>query len=841
MSTAVTAASSLLADGRKRRRPLGGLFGGLGTGSGDAKRPATAAQPPPSITLNLNQRPVTVSRGYEASTGLPLTANAIMQDPNVSTLDFSSMIMKPGDDDRPLLVCPNGYIFLETTGPQSAEASEFLIAIAEPVSRPETIHEFQITVFSLYAALSMGIQLQELLEGLDRYSKNDIPPSLERELRNHGSSFGKVKLVLRDGKYFIESPWRDELELMASNPTIAAARVQKSLSMRPVKSAGTKSIIPPTTASNANTPGTAADAEAKNGEKAVDFLVNEASQLDDSLLAFMEASAVKKKDEKEAADKEKESKADAAKAKAAAKQMVYSFEVSAEKISAIKEVALRSLSRPLLTEYDFWRDTSNPSLNIALKQTTKVRYYQERALRKMFSNGRARSGIIVLPCGAGKTLTGITAATTIKKSTMVLTSSSVAVDQWRRSFLQFTTVDPACVVALTADSKSDLPEGAAVVCSTYTMMAYSGKRSEAAERIMNQIKAKDWGLLIFDEVQFAPAPAFRKINDLARSHCKLGLTATLVREDDLINDLQWLIGPKLDEANWLELQEAGYLAKAKCSEVWCPMTYEYFRAYLNSTPIKQRKLWVCNPNKLRACEFLVRFHEERKDKVIVFSDNLFALKEVAYALKRPFISGEVTLQERMVIINKFKTSPNFSTILLSKVGDNAIDIPCANVVIQISFNFASRRQETQRLGRILRPKPSSNSNEEFNAFFYSLVSKDTQEMAYADRRQQYIIDQGYAYKVLPMSVFPMEKEKLIYDDPQKQKDMLQKILSTDDVVKDLEDDDVMLNASGVTIDEAGSASVQMNGSSRTIRGGGGARGGRRAAGPTDVLRQFYGE
>eukprot|EP01056_Protomagalhaensia_sp_Gyna25_P000506 Protomagalhaensia_sp_Gyna_25__505@NODE_1239_length_2035_cov_4_993988_g988_i0_p2_GENE_NODE_1239_length_2035_cov_4_993988_g988_i0NODE_1239_length_2035_cov_4_993988_g988_i0_p2_ORF_typecomplete_len151_score18_28ERCC3_RAD25_C/PF16203_5/2_9e44Helicase_C/PF00271_31/0_00022PotyviridP3/PF13608_6/0_021_NODE_1239_length_2035_cov_4_993988_g988_i012171669 len=149
----------------------------------------------------------------------------------------------------------------------------------------------------------------------------------------------------------------------------------------------------------------------------------------------------------------------------------------------------------------------------------------------------------------------------------------------------------------------------------------------------------------------------------------------------------------------------------------------------------------------------------------------------------------------MVIINKFKTSPNFSTILLSKVGDNAIDIPCANVVIQISFNFASRRQETQRLGRILRPKPSSsNSNEEFNAFFYSLVSKDTQEMAYADRRQQYIIDQGYAYKVLPMSVFPMDKETLIYDDIQKQKGMLQKILSTDDVVKDLEDDDVMLNA-----------------------------------------------
>eukprot|EP01054_Gregarina_sp_Poly1_P007479 Gregarina_sp_Poly_1__7478@NODE_416_length_8734_cov_134_157609_g338_i0_p1_GENE_NODE_416_length_8734_cov_134_157609_g338_i0NODE_416_length_8734_cov_134_157609_g338_i0_p1_ORF_typecomplete_len848_score138_71ERCC3_RAD25_C/PF16203_5/1_5e81Helicase_C_3/PF13625_6/3_1e33ResIII/PF04851_15/1_3e20SNF2_N/PF00176_23/4_7e09SNF2_N/PF00176_23/1_3e03Helicase_C/PF00271_31/2_4e08AAA_30/PF13604_6/1_4AAA_30/PF13604_6/0_00024AAA_11/PF13086_6/2_6e03AAA_11/PF13086_6/0_033AAA_11/PF13086_6/4_4e02AAA_19/PF13245_6/2_9AAA_19 len=845
-AAAAAAATSLIAgvDGRKRRRPGGGTGGGLfganelGTTTGDpvAKRPAFQ-QPSKPITLNLAQKPI--SRGYEGSTILPLTANAIMQDPSISTLDFSSLMMKAGDDDRPLLVCPNGYIFLETTGPQSAEASEFLIAIAEPVSRPETIHEFQITVFSLYAALSMGIQLQELLEGLDRYSKNDIPSVLERELRTHGSSFGKVKLVLRDGKYFIESPWRDELELMASNPTIAAARVQKSLSMRPVKAAATKSIIPVVEHA----------AESRNGDKPVpDFLVDEASQLDDSLLAFMQASsAANKRVTDTTGDKDKENGKFVPTKKSTPKQMVYSFEVSADKVSAIKEVALRSLSRPLLTEYDFWRDTNNPPLNIALKQTTKVRYYQERALRKMFSNGRARSGIIVLPCGAGKTLTGITAATTIKKSTMVLTSSSVAVDQWRRSFLQFTTVDPSCVVALTADSKSDLPEGAAVVCSTYTMMAYSGKRSEAAERIMNQIKAKDWGLLIFDEVQFAPAPAFRKINDLARSHCKLGLTATLVREDDLINDLQWLIGPKLDEANWLELQEAGYLAKAKCSEVWCPMTYEYFRAYLNSTPIKQRKLWVCNPNKLRACEFLVRFHEERKDKVIVFSDNLFALKEVAYALKRPFISGEVTLQERMVIINKFKTSPHFSTILLSKVGDNAIDIPCANVVIQISFNFASRRQETQRLGRILRPKPASNSNEEFNAFFYSLVSKDTQEMAYADRRQQYIIDQGYAYKVLPMSVFPMDKEKLIYDDPQKQKDMLQKILSTDDVIKDLEDDDVMLNASGAAVEESAGGSsggsqvtgVRSRGGGFVMNGRGRAK--RTAASSSDVLRQFYGE
>eukprot|EP01071_Lankesteria_metandrocarpae_P010135 Lankesteria_metandrocarpae@DN5291_c0_g1_i2.p3 len=477
--------------------------------------------------------------------------------------------------------------------------------------------------------------------------------------------------------------------------------------------------------------------------------------------------------------------------------VVYSFEIRSDKVGRVREIALNELRRPLLSEYDFRRDHKNPNLEIALQPTTKVRYYQERSMRKMFSNGRARSGIVVLPCGAGKTLVGIIATTTIRKSAIVLTTSAVAVDQWRRSFVDFTTVKPSNVIILTTDSKSDLPEGAAVLVSTYTMMAYAGKRSEAAERIMSQIKRREWGLLVFDEVQFAPAPAFRKVNDIVKSHCKLGLTATLVREDDLIHDLQWLIGPKLYEANWLELQEAGFLARVQCSEVWCPMVSEYFRHYLSSSHAKQRKLWVCNPNKLRVCEYLMRFHEARMDKVIVFSDNLYALREVAKALGRPFISGAVGMQERMIIINKFKTHPNFNTVFLSKVGDNAIDIPCANVVIQISFNFASRRQEAQRLGRILRPKPKVA--EEFNAFFYSVVSKDTQEMVYADKRQQFIIDQGYAYKVLPMSVFPLESESLMYDDPQRQAEMLAGILRSDDDHWDIEEDEVQLSG---TVDGA---------------------------------------
>ncbi|KAH0479021.1 MAG: uncharacterized protein KVP18_001989 [Porospora cf. gigantea A] len=716
--------------------------------------------------------------GKGTTDALPLAADTAYQE-HGHLKNFSGLVFHPDSRNRPLIVCPTGYIVLETFHPTSPKVSDFMVTIAEPLSRPTSVHEFQVTVFSLYAAISVGVDIESILSGLRKFSKNELPDSFCHMMRQASICFGRVKLVLRDTKYYIEGPSREDLESMLRSPTVSEARIRNTLAIR--------SVIDPTKVKD-------------------DFQSTDAPTLDPNALGFQ----LTKEGEDTASEIPEESTG----------SKVFSFEVREDRIQQVMEAALNDVNRPLVSEYDFRKDTRNANLSISLKSTTKVRYYQERALRKMFGNGRARSGIIVLPCGAGKTLTGITAATTIRKSVMCLTSSSVAVDQWRRSFLDFTTVDTSRVVALTAGSKVLLPDdGAAIVCSTYTMLAFSGKRSEMAERIIQQIRDREWGLLVFDEVQFAPAPAFRRINDIVKSHCRLGLTATLVREDELIHDLQWLIGPKLYEANWLELQNLGYLARVQCSEVWCPMTAEFYRAYLTAPHAKQRKLWVLNPNKLMVCEFLVRFHEERGDKVIVFSDNLFALKEVAFTLKRPYISGEVTMQERMLIIHKFKTSSKFNCVFLSKVGDNAIDIPCANVVIQISFNFASRRQEAQRLGRILRPKPHSNPNEEFNAFFYSLVSKDTQEMAYADKRQQFIIDQGYSYKVLPMSIFPLSQERLIYASSQRQKDSLDHILRSSDAQADLEEDDVVLADTNVEVpDEAPDASLATLSGSKRVRG-----------------------
>jgi DNA excision repair protein ERCC-3 len=307
-------------------------------------------------------------------------------------------------------------------------------------------------------------------------------------------------------------------------------------------------------------------------------------------------------------------------------QQVVSFEVKQEHIETLQRRCIQ-LEYPLLAEYDFKHDTVNPDITIDLRPATILRPYQEKSLRKMFGNGRARSGVIVLPCGAGKTLVGVTAACTIRKRCLVLCTSGVAVEQWRNQFKMWSTVEDRAICRFTSDAK-DKPDGLCVTfliiaasllsimvidcniaISTYSMVAHSQKRSWESERMMEYLQSREWGLLILDEVQTIPANKFRRVLTAVQAHCKLGLTATLVREDGRIQDLNFLIGPKLYEANWMELQNAGYIAKVQCAEVWCPMAAEFYREYLTIKSRKRKLLCVMNPNKFKACQFLVRYHE----------------------------------------------------------------------------------------------------------------------------------------------------------------------------------------------------------------------------------------
>ncbi|KAF2744921.1 DNA repair helicase rad25 [Sporormia fimetaria CBS 119925] len=627
--------------------------------------------------------------------------------------------LKPDHASRPLWIDDTGHIILESFSPIFDEAQDFLINIAEPQSRVSRMHEYLLTPHSLFAAVSVGHSSKEIIETLSRYSKTALSPSVVAFIERSTSSFGKVKIVLKKTLSYVESDDPAILQRLLQDPEIASCRADDSEGL--IKEAAPKigvMAIPGTKAAagaNQLAQGAAQYPKPAEGETL--------SAPDDMLAALREED-----DDEEVAQ-------------------VHSFQIkSEERANVIRRC--RTIGLPLTEEYDFNNDEANAKLDIDLRPHAQIRYYQEKALSKMFSNSRARSGIIVLPCGAGKTLVGITAACGIKKSVIVLCNSGMSVVQWRAEFLKWSNINPEDIAVFTSDSKTRFPRDAGILISTYSMISHKQKRTHEGEKVMEFIRQREWGLMIADEVHVVPAKMFQRVTYSVASHTKLGLTATLLREDNKIEDLNFLIGPKLYEANWQELSQQGHIAKVQCAEVWCQMTPEFYQEWLKPKSSSQMKalLSIMNPKKFQACQFLIDFHEKRGDKVIVFSDNVFALKAYAIALKRYFIYGATNQPERLDILNQFQHSELVNTIFLSGVGDTSLDLPEATCLIQISSHYGSRRQEAQRLGRILRAK--RRNDEGFNAFFYSLVSKDTNEMYYSSKRQAFLVDQGYSFKVI---------------------------------------------------------------------------------------------
>ncbi|XP_062036060.1 general transcription and DNA repair factor IIH helicase subunit XPB [Lepus europaeus] len=658
------------------------------------------------------------------------------------------MPLKDDHASRPLWVAPDGHIFLEAFSPVYKYAQDFLVAIAEPVCRPTHVHEYKLTAYSLYAAVSVGLQTSDITEYLRKLSKTGVPDGIMQFIKLCTVSYGKVKLVLKHNRYFVESSHPDVIQHLLQDPVIRECRLRNS-------EGEATELITETFTSKSAISKTVEGGGGPSTSRATD--PQGKSDIPTDLFDFYEQMDKDEEEEEET--------------------QTVSFEVKQEMIEELQKRCIH-LEYPLLAEYDFRNDSVNPDINIDLKPTAVLRPYQEKSLRKMFGNGRARSGVIVLPCGAGKSLVGVTAACTVRKRCLVLGNSAVSVEQWKAQFKMWSTIDDSQICRFTSDAK-DKPIGCSVAISTYSMLGHTTKRSWEAERVMEWLKTQEWGLMILDEVHTIPAKMFRRVLTIVQAHCKLGLTATLVREDDKIVDLNFLIGPKLYEANWMELENNGYIAKVQCAEVWCPMSPEFYREYVAIKTKKRILLYTMNPNKFRACQFLIKFHERRNDKIIVFADNVFALKEYAIRLNKPYIYGPTSQGERMQILQNFKHNPKINTIFISKVGDTSFDLPEANVLIQISSHGGSRRQEAQRLGRVLRAKKGMVA-EEYNAFFYSLVSQDTQEMAYSTKRQRFLVDQGYSFKVIT-KLAGMEEEELAFSTKEEQQQLLQKVLAATDL------------------------------------------------------------
>jgi len=726
--------------------------------------------------------------------------------------DFSNLKLKPDHSARPCWTAPDGAIYLEAFHSLYNSAYDFLVAISEPVARPEFLHEYKLTPYSLYAAVATNIDTESIVRVLDRLSKNVLPIGVATFIRECTKRYGKAKLVLKHNKFYVESEHPDVLRELLRDSKISQARVVEDTDA-----------------------GDEADSTDKDG-----FVVNEkAAEMEENL------KILRGTDDDSDEDEDEDLMAEAPGATSTnrgTKLTTVAFQIRAEQVEIVKKQAIE-LDYPLMEEYDFRNDNVNPNVPMDLKPHARIRRYQERSLAKMFGNGRARSGIIVLPCGAGKTLTGVTAAQTIKKSVICLCTNAVSVLQWKYQFQLWTNIPDDRICCFTSDKKEVMHPESCVLVTTYTMISYGGKRSDKSKQVMDAISSREWGLMLMDEVHVVPAKMFRRVVGSVKAHCRLGLTATLVREDDLISDLNFLIGPKLYEANWMDLTAAGYLANVQCVEVWCPMTGPFMGEYLKPTANARLKqlLYVMNPSKLRAVEYLVNFHEARGDKIIVFSDLVYSLKLYADMLKKPLIYGETPEKERQAILGIFRSSKAVSTICLSKVGDTSIDLPEANVVIQVSSHFGSRRQEAQRLGRILRPKSYTQTNgtnrSSFNAFFYTLVSTDTQEMFYSAKRQQYLIDQGYTFKIVTnLSELCDVEAKIngfVYSTPEDDKKLLQTLLMSDtEMEKDQKAEDTAIrknNADGAALADAsvkrtaGSSMSQLSGGTgmryREIGGG----------------------
>ncbi len=359
----------------------------------------------------------------------------------------------------------------------------------------------------------------------------------------------------------------------------------------------------------------------------------------------------------------------------------------------------------------------------------QLRSYQREAVQHFWAGG---SGVVVLPCGAGKTLVGAAAMAEAKATTLILVTNTVAGRQWKRELIARTSLTEEEIGEYSGERKEIRP----VTIATYQILT---TRRGGVFPHLDVFGARDWGLVIYDEVHLLPAPIFRFTADL-QARRRLGLTATLVREDGREGDVFSLIGPKRYDAPWKDIEAQGWIAPAECVEVRVTLTEAERMAYATAEPDERYRVAATARTKLPVVRALVGKHAG--EQVLVIGAYLDQLHQVAEFLDAPVLQGSTTTKERERLFDEFR-SGNLPTLVISRVGNFSIDLPEAAVAIQISGTFGSRQEEAQRLGRVLRPKADGRQ-----AHFYTVVSRDTIDTEYAAHRQRFLAEQGYGYTII---------------------------------------------------------------------------------------------
>jgi DNA excision repair protein ERCC-3 len=367
---------------------------------------------------------------------------------------------------------------------------------------------------------------------------------------------------------------------------------------------------------------------------------------------------------------------------------------------------------------------------IALREEGwSIREYQRHAAENFWHGG---SGVVVLPCGAGKTIVGAAAMAEAKATTLILVTNTIAARQWRDELLRRTTLTADEIGEYSGVKKEIRP----VTIATYQVMT---TRRGGLYTHLDLFDARDWGLIIYDEVHLLPAPVFRFTADI-QSRRRLGLTATLIREDGLEGDVFSLIGPKRYDVPWKEIEAQGYIAPADCVEVRVTLTDEERLNYATAEPDARYRYCATTVSKTEIVEELALLH--KNDQVLIIGQYLEQIDEIGAYLNAPVIKGDTPVKERERLYQSFRIG-EISCLVVSKVANFSIDLPEASIAIQVSGSFGSRQEEAQRLGRILRPKADGRG-----ARFYSVVARDTIDQDFAQHRQRFLAEQGYSYRII---------------------------------------------------------------------------------------------
>lgn len=588
--------------------------------------------------------------------------------------------------ENPLIVQGDRTLLLDVHAPLAMECRNALLPFAELERSPEHLHTYRLTPLSLWNATSAGFTAENAIDVLKKYSRYDVPQSIEVWITETASRFGKLRLIpgptikvpVKTADILNDSPEKKQTKLVEEQYLYLVAN-SRPIFLEISANPQAKKILEP-------------------------------CEFDES--AVPENISVSEEEKK------------------------YCFQLKLTDRGTIKQILLKALW-PIKDEIQL---KNGEPLDFHLLETTKagktfqIRNYQNEAANALVGNRGPGTGFgtVVLPCGAGKTIVGMNVMNLLKTSTLIITTNISAVHQWIQELLDKTNLLPEQIAEYTGENKTLAP----VTVATYQILTWRPEKDGPYPHF-SIFRKRNWGLIIYDEVHMLPAPVFRVVAELQAVR-RIGLTATLVREDGCEGYVFSLVGPKRYDVPWKELEKSHWIAKAECIEVRLDLPESEEIEYAVAPARTKHRLASENPVKTEVTkEIISRFPE---DKILVIGQYLEQLEILSKELKTPIITGKTPNAERDKIYQDFREG-KIHVLVVSKVANFAIDLPDASLAIQVSGTFGSRQEEAQRLGRILRPKERTSR-------FFTLITRNTVEEEFGSNRQKFLAEQGYSYRII---------------------------------------------------------------------------------------------